>query len=199
MKTAMMRAALLASALGLAVPAAAQVRYFSFSVDGFTDGATLTGTFAGEDLNHDGALVDLNGPGEITQFSAHFSGNSIVGAMDFDLAELENGGLLYAFGNPTLVGTGGPYSSEGIAAGIAGGAIMGGGQASGYACDGTSNCFFVTPDGFSTADYSLSLGTVTEIAAPPSVPEPASWAMMLGGFGLVGAAMRRRKPRVRFV
>ncbi len=25
-----------------------------------------------------------------------------------------------------------------------------------------------------------------------SVPEPASWAMMIGGFGLVGAAMRRR-------
>jgi PEP-CTERM motif len=26
-----------------------------------------------------------------------------------------------------------------------------------------------------------------------AVPEPASWAMMLGGFGLVGSAMRRRK------
>ncbi|WP_239018306.1 PEPxxWA-CTERM sorting domain-containing protein [Sphingomonas flavalba] len=28
-----------------------------------------------------------------------------------------------------------------------------------------------------------------------SVPEPASWAMMLAGFGLVGAGMRRRAPR----
>lgn len=27
-----------------------------------------------------------------------------------------------------------------------------------------------------------------------SVPEPASWAMMLAGFGLVGGAMRRRAP-----
>ena len=27
-----------------------------------------------------------------------------------------------------------------------------------------------------------------------AVPEPASWAMMIGGFGLVGAAMRRRLP-----
>jgi hypothetical protein len=37
-------------------------------------------------------------------------------------------------------------------------------------------------------------------AAPPSsdVPEPASWAMMIGGFGLVGAAMRRRRVAVRF-
>jgi len=29
--------------------------------------------------------------------------------------------------------------------------------------------------------------------APGAVPEPASWAMMLGGFGLVGGAMRSRK------
>ena len=27
-----------------------------------------------------------------------------------------------------------------------------------------------------------------------AIPEPASWAMMLAGFGLVGASMRRRKP-----
>jgi hypothetical protein len=33
------------------------------------------------------------------------------------------------------------------------------------------------------------------------VPEPATWAMMLAGFGLMGAAMRRRstQARVRFV
>jgi len=30
------------------------------------------------------------------------------------------------------------------------------------------------------------------------VPEPASWAMMLGGFGLVGGAMRRRRASVSF-
>ena len=31
---------------------------------------------------------------------------------------------------------------------------------------------------------------------PPVVPEPASWAMMIAGFGLVGAAMRRRKAAI---
>jgi hypothetical protein len=31
------------------------------------------------------------------------------------------------------------------------------------------------------------------ISAPGGVPEPASWALMLGGFGLLGAAMRRRR------
>jgi hypothetical protein len=33
--------------------------------------------------------------------------------------------------------------------------------------------------------------------ATPAVPEPASWAMMIAGFGLVGGAMRRRTT-VRF-
>lgn len=31
-----------------------------------------------------------------------------------------------------------------------------------------------------------------------AVPEPASWAMMVGGFGLMGAAMRRRKTSLVF-
>lgn len=30
-------------------------------------------------------------------------------------------------------------------------------------------------------------------AAAPGVPEPATWAMMLGGFGVLGAAARRRR------
>ncbi|MBA2466428.1 MAG: PEPxxWA-CTERM sorting domain-containing protein, partial [Sphingomonas sp.] len=30
-------------------------------------------------------------------------------------------------------------------------------------------------------------------AGPGAVPEPATWAMMLIGFGATGAAMRRRR------
>ena len=40
-----------------------------------------------------------------------------------------------------------------------------------------------------------------EVQASGAVPEPAAWAMMVGGFGLVGGAMRRRRAdtvRVRF-
>lgn len=38
-------------------------------------------------------------------------------------------------------------------------------------------------------------GTLRQATQPNgAVPEPASWAMMIAGFGLVGAAARRRRP-----
>ncbi|WEK41727.1 MAG: PEPxxWA-CTERM sorting domain-containing protein [Candidatus Sphingomonas colombiensis] len=42
----------------------------------------------------------------------------------------------------------------------------------------------------------LTSGSVSAVAG--AVPEPATWAMMIAGFGLVGAAMRRRAVKVRF-
>ncbi len=33
---------------------------------------------------------------------------------------------------------------------------------------------------------------------PGAVPEPASWALMIGGFGMVGGTLRRRRARVQF-
>lgn len=44
------------------------------------------------------------------------------------------------------------------------------------------------------AGLNFSLDTQGLIVTPPtsSVPEPATWAMMVGGFGLIGGAMRRR-------
>jgi hypothetical protein len=38
----------------------------------------------------------------------------------------------------------------------------------------------------------------TKVAETSAAPEPASWAMMLGGFGLVGGAMRARRKSVAF-
>ena len=40
--------------------------------------------------------------------------------------------------------------------------------------------------------YSSANDTLTVIIGP-SVPEPATWAMMIGGFGLAGGALRRRQ------
>ena len=65
---------------------------------------------------------------------------------------------------------------------------------------GTS--YFAVATGFSNTDfgaYTLSItgpGAVTFGAG--SVPEPASWALMIGGFGLTGGMMRRRVSKVSF-
>jgi hypothetical protein len=47
-----------------------------------------------------------------------------------------------------------------------------------------------------TYNYTLGRDTITlhvGEAAPAAVPEPASWMLMLSGFGAIGAAMRRRR------
>jgi hypothetical protein len=41
------------------------------------------------------------------------------------------------------------------------------------------------------AQFNLPVGAAPP--PPPGVPEPASWAMMVGGFGLLGSVMRRRR------
>jgi hypothetical protein len=43
--------------------------------------------------------------------------------------------------------------------------------------------------------FAVTLDNVAVSPANSLVPEPASWALMLGGFGLVGLAIRRRRPR----
>ncbi|WP_419816110.1 esterase-like activity of phytase family protein [Glacieibacterium sp.] len=44
--------------------------------------------------------------------------------------------------------------------------------------------------------YVYSFAVTGADAAALAVPEPATWMLMIGGFGLTGAAMRRRKPVV---
>jgi len=48
-------------------------------------------------------------------------------------------------------------------------------------------------DMYVTEQYSLTGPTPT-----PAVPEPATWAMMIGGFGMIGVAMRRRARRAAY-
>ncbi|TCJ32191.1 PEP-CTERM sorting domain-containing protein [Parafrankia sp. BMG5.11] len=75
------------------------------------------------------------------------------------------------------------------------------------ALGGGSNFFgFQGIDGQSIASASLTfngtgIGDVRQIrldevsAGPGAVPEPATWAMMLFGFGAVGFGMRRRRSK----
>ncbi|MBM6577628.1 PEP-CTERM sorting domain-containing protein [Microvirga sp. SRT01] len=48
-----------------------------------------------------------------------------------------------------------------------------------------------TSDGLGSYGGNLSF-------TPGAVPEPAAWALMIGGFGMVGGTLRRRRARVQF-
>jgi hypothetical protein len=42
------------------------------------------------------------------------------------------------------------------------------------------------------AEQGQAFGGLEQIATAGGVPEPATWALMIGGFGLAGAALRRK-------
>jgi hypothetical protein len=125
--------------------------------------------------------------------------------------------LIYGFGEMTLTQFGGgSFHLQSFLAGISWYSaattaeidytfdLQGGGTSTGsftigqgfaeyeFDADITKATFSGLADGYVAVD-----NVVADFVAPPA-PEPASWAMMLGGFGLVGAAMRRRKSAVSF-
>ncbi len=60
--------------------------------------------------------------------------------------------------------------------------------------NGVLNELIITGTGRGNGSYG---GNVTFVPAP-QVPEPASWALMIGGLGLVGMSLRRRALKVSF-
>ena len=50
----------------------------------------------------------------------------------------------------------------------------------------------------SSYPYDFNQGLVTGFNDIAAVPEPATWAMMMGGFALIGFSMRRRRTEVSF-
>ncbi|MGZ6037478.1 MAG: PEPxxWA-CTERM sorting domain-containing protein [Phenylobacterium sp.] len=57
---------------------------------------------------------------------------------------------------------------------------------------GATRLFLATADSLGGSTGNVGALEVTFTGAT-AVPEPASWAMMIGGFGLAGAALRRRR------
>lgn len=59
----------------------------------------------------------------------------------------------------------------------------------GFVGNGISSATISSSTDFAVGDFYVASG---------AVPEPATWAMMIGGFALVGASMRRRSMAVSF-
>jgi hypothetical protein len=89
---------------------------------------------------------------------------------------------------PGLVGSV-PTSFANPGGGVAGGAIPGGGVVPGTPPGGGGGGIFFPPG---TGGGGGGGGVVPNPPTIVPVPEPATWAMMILGFGMIGAMMRRR-------
>ncbi|QYE35362.1 MULTISPECIES: PEPxxWA-CTERM sorting domain-containing protein [Sphingosinicellaceae] len=197
-------------ALGMlaAVPADALVIYQSAAYSGVDSGEYIL-----SENNFMGAVFTLGRTTAITGIGAQFGGfpgGNIFGAIvplssraafpagkSTDLADISLGHVVFAVTGATqdlvaplpLTLSAGTY-----------GVIFGSGQfgATGYAGLGYEN----TPSGSPTlfrsffsddwASFSDTGVRITVEGATAAVPEPAAWALMIAGFGMVGFAARRR-------
>ena len=169
-----------------AAPAAAA--RFDFNQGGWSEGAVFTGSFFGEDLNHDGQISSFDG--EISDVFGDFSGNALVPATHFAASELF--GLVYDLDGYLGDGTSGDLEGLAFYWPSTSNVRYAVGTGPFHVCDGINACSFI--DGLTARDTSLE-GLKVSVG---KVPEPASWAMMLAGFGLIGATLRRKSVRVAF-
>lgn len=155
----------------------AQAATYSFNQTGFAGGGSVTGSFAGVDLDANGVL-DFS-RNEISLFSLSFSGGASAPAFTMGIVDLA--GLVYQLNGGNFIGDGGSVNTgEGIGAFNAQFSYLSGIGPLGVA-------------GGQIGDASLNpLTTTASLISVTAVPEPEPFAMMLAGLGVMGLVARRR-------
>ena len=159
-----------AIAMMTTAPASAAVFDFNFSGTGFFGGALIgNGTLTTNDTSF---VNPLNGytAQTITGITGTFNGSQITG-----LANVTGSNNLFYLTGPFFV------DGNGLGFSTAAGAAV-----NLFVTNGTN--YRVNAGGLNTG-----LVTASASAATPAVPEPATWAMMLIGFGAMGVSLRRRR------
>lgn len=172
MKIRYLAAALAASALAIAGPASAAQYAFSFTTNQILFGSNQSGsgTFTVSDTLSTSPLGIMGY--QVTAISGMLNGSAINGLSGFQ------GSDNYFYKTGSFV------DGSGI-----GFTTVGGTSASLYFASVAQRYQLTT-----TSPFSSGYVTASATLLPGAVPEPATWAMMLVGFGSIGVAIRRRRP-----
>ncbi len=190
-------AAVAAMSLGQAAQAASYVEDFEAAFPAWEAGwlgqhsniQNYYGVGAGRGNNPDGLWLSdgsANGSDTVITFDSAFA--ATISSLDFDFTTFVGGvtltiwdkdGTTLLTANPAATfgayADPGSYLHFGVASanGVGGFSLFGGG-----------------------VEGNTSIDNVVVNAGAPGVPEPATWALMLTGFGLAGASLRRRRIAV---
>ena len=150
---------------------------FNFSQGGFFEGASITGMFAGEDLDSNGQLSSF--AGEVSNFVMSFSGNSLAPSFSLGFSDLY--GLVYDL-DGGLLGDGVTLDVEGIGAAAGSYNYVTGQGATGGIDSGWVDVYI---------GASTSTSTSSELVLA-STPIPAAvWLFGSGLLGIIGIARRK--------
>ena len=164
---------LIGAAAALIASTSASAAVYNFNFSG-------TGLFFGEALVGSGTLT-TNGVSQVSSLNG-YTYQTITGITGtFNGSQIT--GLANVTGSNNLFYLTGPFFVDGNGLGFS------------TAAGSAVNLFVTTDTRYRVNAGGLSTGFVTASAsaAIAAVPEPATWAMMIGGFGVIGAAARRRR------
>jgi hypothetical protein len=166
--------------------------------EGFLRSAVYQNTLGTLDFYFQVAITSIEFGDEVFNLTAsNFSGftvDALVDTTDFD-----GGGIFTAASNPNLDGPPGStttasrngFGGSVVRADFGANGLEGAGQTSATYIFRTNATNYTLGGTFTTQDGSVAQRA--NFAPVAAVPEPATWAMMLMGFGAMGVSLRRRR------
>lgn len=209
MRNIIASALLAGAALGVSVPAQAAVIIDGFTLDtgsfGAQTGVHSTGTQA--PASSVTGFVDHGGANNGVTFSTSTGNLSITGGGEATIngdPGIENLTVLFdkAWDNVTFNFEGAKTATFTM---LVNGATLFSDTTCSICVLGANGKFTLSGAGITSLAFNFNPAIdavkqfrVEGVSNVPAVPEPATWAMMIGGLGLVGASMRRRSTKVQF-
>ncbi len=141
---------------------------------------------------------DVNTSGSFA--TNNLRGNMLFGTDDFIGAAGPVTGLTLALVNNNGTYTSNTHIGGSCCSNVNPNTVLGGGIVSNFADSSLNMAWLVgglSTGSSATIEYFYAVGDkIEDTGGPGGVPEPATWAMMILGFGFIGSAMRRRQQNV---